>query len=157
LEANPAAITLHARTKKEMSKVPAHWDEVAKAVQVRNRSASKTLIVGNGDIKSYEEGLARAKETGCDGIMVGRGAFGNPGFFQPAQQAPSAKERLGVMLAHTELFEKEYGGKKPFVIMRKHFKAYASGFSGAHELRSELMETQNAAEVRAVVEKFLAN
>ena len=79
----------------------------------------RTLIIGNGDIKSREEGLQRIKETGCDGVMVGRGAFGNPWLFRADNHQPSIEERLGIMLEHAELYEKMYKGIKSFVAMRK--------------------------------------
>lgn len=149
-----SAITIHARTKQEKSKVPAHWEKITEAVKVRDRLNSKTLIIGNGDIKSREEGLARIQETGCDGVMVGKGAFGSPWFFAKDNHQTLVKDRLAVMLEHAELFDKLLGQIKPFVIMRKHFKAYASGFDGAHELRAKLMETKNLPEVREIVNNF---
>jgi nifR3 family TIM-barrel protein len=150
-----SAIAIHARTKQEKSKVPAQWGEVKKAVELRNKLGNKTLIMGNGDVKSREEGLLRIAETGCDGVMVGRGAFGSPWFFRNDNYQPSIKERLSVMLEHAQLFEKEFSGIKSFVIMRKHFKAYASGFDGAHELRAKLMETKNLEETQVIVNDFL--
>ncbi|MEK7618477.1 MAG: tRNA-dihydrouridine synthase, partial [Patescibacteria group bacterium] len=189
-----AAITLHARTKQEKSKVPAHWEKIKEAVEIRDHmmigviarvsagggSASgttsdeailtpnrlsrpsdafgarndRTLIIGNGDIKSREEGLQRIKETGCDGVMVGRGAFGNPWLFRADNHQPSIEERLGIMLEHAELYEKMYKGIKSFVAMRKNFKAYISGFEGANELRAKLMETESAKEAQEVVRSF---
>ncbi|HYV33642.1 MAG TPA: tRNA-dihydrouridine synthase family protein, partial [Candidatus Limnocylindria bacterium] len=105
LEVEPAAIAIHARTKQEKSKVPARWEFVKRAVEIRNELKSETLILGNGDIQSREEGLARITETGCDGVMVGRGAFGNPWFFRTDNYKPRIKERLSVMLEHASLFE----------------------------------------------------
>jgi len=88
LSAEPAAITVHGRTKQEKSKVPANWEAIGQAVRVRDevqgirQQDKRTLIIGNGDVKSRAEGLQRVKETGVDGIMVGRGAFGNPWIFR---------------------------------------------------------------------------
>ncbi len=159
LKHNLAAITLHARTKQEKSKVPAHWEEVKKAVEVRNRFfpdfKNRTLIIGNGDVKSREEGLLRVNETGCDGVMIARGAFGNPWLFREDGFVPSAKERLSVMLEHAREFQKTLGGKKSFYIMRKHFKAYATGFENSAELRQKLLETKNLSEAEEVVKQFL--
>ena len=150
-----AALALHARTKQEKSKVPAHWEFITEAVKLRNRLQSKVLILGNGDVKSRQEGLDRIAQTGCDGVMVGRGAFGSPWFFRPDNHQPTINERLSVMLEHAELFQKYFDGIKSFVIMRKHFKAYASGFDGAAELRAKLMETKNLEETKAIIEQFL--
>jgi len=154
LSAEPAAITLHGRTKKEKSKVPANWAEIKKAVEIRNREKSKTLIVGNGDVFSLSDARAKVSEFGVDGVMVGRGAFGNPWFFKAEGHEPDIKEKLNVMLEHARLFE-EWLPEKSFFIMRKHFKAYASGFAGAAELRAKLMETKSAAETAQVVETWL--
>jgi nifR3 family TIM-barrel protein len=156
LKFNLAALTLHGRTKKEKSKVPANWNEIKKAVDVRNNLGLKTIILGNGDVKTRQEGLDRVKETGVDGVMVARGAFGNPWLFKKQKFTdPTVKERLEVMVEHARLFEKKFLDKKPFVIMRKNFKAYATGFDGALNLRVKLMETKNAGETALVVEEFL--
>jgi nifR3 family TIM-barrel protein len=152
-----AALTLHARTKQEKSKVPAQWEKIAEAVQLRNKAQGarpkedRTLIIGNGDVKSRAEGLERAKQTDCDGVMIARGAFGNPWLFREDNYEPTIKERLSVMLEHAQLFNQKLGAHKSFVIMRKHFKAYASGFDGAAELRAKLMETKNLEEVEKIV------
>jgi tRNA-dihydrouridine synthase len=150
-------ITFHARTKKEMSKVPAHWDKIAEAVKIRDREKSKTLILGNGDIKNRAEGLQKIQETGADGVMIGRGAFGNPWLFRPGWYEPTLEERFTVMLEHAETFDKMYHGIKSFMIMRKHFKAYCSGFAGAAELRAKFMETQNIDEVKNIAKTYLAH
>jgi len=179
LAAEPAAVAIHGRTKKDKSKVPADWSAIGEAVKVRDkiqgtRDKDKTFIIGNGDIGSRAEGLRRVAETGVDGVMVGRGAFGNPWFFAQLYKnlnegtprsfseggsdsinLPNVKERLSVMLEHAQLFDELLGKDKPFVIMRKHFKAYASGFDGAHELRAKLMETKNLDETKIVVQKYL--
>ncbi len=155
LETKIAALTLHGRTKKEMSKVPAHWDKIAEAVKIRDNEKSSTLIIGNGDIKSYQDGIERIAQTGVDGIMVGRGCFGNPWFFSN-KELPSIRQRLGVMVEHAKKFEETFTGIKSFAIMRKHFKAYALGFPGASELRMKLMETKDAKETEKVVNDFLA-
>jgi nifR3 family TIM-barrel protein len=162
LETDIAALILHGRTKQEMSKAPAHWDKIAEAVQIRdkcqeNREKDKrTLIIGNGDIKSRQEGLERVAETKVDGVMIGRGAFGHPWFFRNDDYQPDIKERFRVMLEHAELFEQNFAGQKSFAVMRKHFKAYCSGFSGAHELRAQLMETKNLEETKSLVKGYLA-
>ena len=88
-------------------------------------------------LKSRDEGLERVKQTGVDGVMIGRGAFGNPWLFAPVadglKPSPTIQKRLSVMLEHARVFNEILGGHKSFVIMRKHFKAYCSGFDGAHE------------------------
>ena len=151
-----SAITIHGRTKKEKSKVPANWEEIKRAVDIRNELGSKTLIIGNGDIKSITDGLLRAKESGVDGVMIGRGAFGSPWLFDKKNVEPDVKTRLKIMIEHARLFEKECP-EKSFVIMRKHFKAYVSGFEGASELRNKLMQTKNAEETALIIQDYLSN
>jgi tRNA-dihydrouridine synthase len=170
LEERPAALIVHLRTRKEMSKVPAHWDLAPKLVALRDAHSSPdpdgkggTLIFGNGDVASLAEAHARAEDHGLDGVMIGRGAFGAPWFF--TGQVPPLRERLARMVEHTELFEALYGsdraksdGKlKNFDVMKKHYKAYCAGFDGAKELRTQLMEEKNAAAVRKAVEAFFGD
>jgi len=151
-----AALTIHARTAKEMSKVPARWEFVKRAVEIRNELGSNTLILGNGDVKDLSEARQRVEETGCDGVMIGRGIFGNPWLFA-ARLNLDVRERLTTLAKHCQLFEKHFAGSKSFAVMKKHFKAYVSGFDRASELRGKLMETSSAEEVSEIIEKFLAN
>ncbi len=163
LETELAAITVHARTRKEMSLVPAHWEVVKDAVTIRDKydsSADKTLILGNGDVKSLAEAQQKVDETGADGVMIGRGIFGNPWLFNKAveSQSISLQEKLKVMVEHTYLFEKILGEHKNFDIMKKHYKAYVNGFDGAKELRIKLMEgAKTAADVEKIITEFLQN
>ena len=154
LAEEPDVVTIHGRTKKEKSKVPANWDEIKKAGKIRDEFKIKALIIGNGDVWSRAEGLEKAQASGVDGVMVGRGAFGNPWFFRPDGYVPGVKEKLEVMLEHARLFE-EWLPEKSFYIMRKHFKAYASGFPKAPELRALLMQTKNADETAHIVQAWL--
>ncbi|HVU80327.1 MAG TPA: tRNA-dihydrouridine synthase [Candidatus Paceibacterota bacterium] len=162
LSAEPSVLTLHARTKKEMSAVPAHWDRVKRAVEIRNSMESKTLIVGNGDALGPEDAAAKARESGADGIMLGRAMFGKPWLFsnsaelQNKESKDSVAKRLRIAVEHSKLYEELLGDIKSFAIMKKHFKAYAEGFPGAKELRVKLMETKNAAEIEKTVEDFLS-
>jgi nifR3 family TIM-barrel protein len=151
-----AALTIHLRTRKEMSKVPAHWELMKRIVEIRDEMKKKTLIIGNGDILSIKEAKEKAQETGCDGIMLGKAIFGNPWLFsQKKNFSPTVAEKLKVMVEHTQLFERMLGKHKNFAIMRKHYKAYVNGFDGAKELRVKLMETENADQVENTVSDFL--
>lgn len=150
-----SALTVHARTRKEMSLVPARWEHVKEVVDIRNKMGLKTKIIGNGDVESLEQGRKRALETGCDGIMIGRGIFGNPWLF--SEKIPTTKEKLKVLMEHTKLFEKILGKHKNFSVMKKHYKAYVNGFDGAKELRVKLMDTKSAKEVEVIVKDFLKN
>jgi nifR3 family TIM-barrel protein len=155
LAEKPDMITVHGRTRKEMSKVPARWDTIAEAVEIARGSG--TLIVGNGDVLDIADAKAKAQMTGCDGIMLGRAIFGNPWLFNTEKNISeiSISERLAVMIEHSKLFMELLGNIKSFHIMRKHYKAYANGFDGAKELRIELMKTENVSEVEKIVNEFL--
>lgn len=156
-----AALTVHLRTRKEMSDVPAHWELASDVVALRDKYAPETKVLGNGDVQTLDEARAKIAETGLDGVMIGRGAFGAPWCFSGV--TPPLGERLRIMVEHAELFEqlfksnltKREGGLKQFAVMKKHFKAYVNDFDGAKELRIRLMETDSAAEVRVITENFL--
>jgi nifR3 family TIM-barrel protein len=161
LETKPALVTVHARTRKEMSLVPARWEHVARAVEIRNELSPDTLIFGNGDVKDIAHGRELCEQTGADGAMLGRAIFGNPWLF--SDYTPTIEEKLKVMVEHTKLFEEIVGPKPPlgcgksFAVMKKHYKAYVNGFDGAKELRMELMEAEDASQVADIVDNFLKN
>jgi nifR3 family TIM-barrel protein len=187
-----AVLTVHARTRKDLSLVPANWDYIKEVVKLRDSLGVNTLIIGNGDVRDVEDGIEKSKNTGCDGIMIGRAVFGNPWIFDRRQTKSTVSkytkikeyiggillrfgwktnahkywlhreeivplsEKLKVLVEHSELFEKLLGDVKHFSIMKKHFKAYAHGFKGAKELRTELMDNgNNAKAVKEIVDKFL--
>jgi len=155
LAEKPALITVHARTRKEMSDVPARWEHVKRAVEIRDAFQSETLIFGNGDVAGIEDAKNKARETGADGVMLGRAIFGNPWLFSKNKKPISVKQKLLVMVEHAKLFEKLLGDIKNFSVMKKHFKAYVAGFDGAGELRAELMQTESVKEVEKIVKNFL--
>jgi nifR3 family TIM-barrel protein len=155
LSAEPVAVTIHARTRKEMSKVPARWERVKRAVEIRNELGSKALILGNGDAKDMDDAKLKATEAGADGVMLGRAIFGRPWLFAEAE--PSLTERLRSLIEHTHEFEKLLSDIKSFAIMKKHFKAYIEGFPGAKELRMELMEAETAQDVGRIINAWLEN
>ena len=154
LEEKLPALTVHLRTRKEMSDVPAHWDLMKDVVKLRNEISPETLILGNGDALNLEDARKKVEETGCEGVMLGRAIFGNPWLF--SGKMPTLKEKLKVMIEHTKLFEQLLGGHKNFAIMKKHYKAYVNGFDGAKELRMKLMEAENASGVEKITLDFLS-
>lgn len=121
LEAQPAAITIHARTRQEKSEVPAHWEAIDRAVHIRQKLGSSTLLIGNGDVQHLAEARIRAADTGADGVMLGRAIFGNPWLFHPSieRDALAAAERLRVLVEHTRLFETLLGEIKSMDRMKK--------------------------------------
>lgn len=152
LEEAPAAVTLHLRTRKEMSLVPANWELMKKAVAIRNRANPDVLLIGNGDVTSVEEGKRLAAETGCDGIMIGRGMFGNPWVFagKRSEEVPLS-EKLAALVELSYAFEK-LSPPKSFSILKKHIKAFVTGFDGAAELRARLMEVETSSELARLLE-----
>ncbi len=155
LETRPAAITVHARTVREMSEVPAHWDEVAAAVDSRNGAGSETLIIGNGDVSDRADGMEKFQTHHPDGIMIGRGIFTNIWAFgqKPPDEEGRFRTKLALLMEHIELFEKTWAGKKHFQIMKKYFKIYVSDHPGAHDLRVRLMETKSAGEAIGILKE----
>lgn len=151
------ALTVHLRTKKELSKVPANWDLVEKIKKVIKKSKKDVLLICNGDIKDMKEAREKIKKYGCDGVMIGRGVFGNPWFFNEQKKEINKEEKLDALIEHTKLFEKELSSIKNFDVMKKHYKAYVNGFDGAKELRVKLMETKNSKEVEKIIKNFLKN
>ena len=151
-------LTIHARTKKEMSDVPAKWEYVKKVVEMVKNSGRNILVIGNGDIKSLEEGENRIKETGCDGVMIGRGVFGNPWFFSGRKiESVTTKEKIKALKEHINIFNTKLikTGDKKYPVMKKHFKSYINGFSGAKELRAKLMETEKPQEGLKMLDIFI--
>ncbi len=165
LETEPAVITIHARTKKDMSKVPARWERVKRAVEIRNEMKSKTIIIGNGDVVDMADAQAKVAETDCDGIMFGRAVFGNPWLFDSARQGVTAtdkkeitvNEKLDAALRHTKLYTEYYGDTKSFELLKKHYRAYINNFPLAKELRAEMMMAKSFDEVKSIVEVFKKN
>lgn len=157
LKENLPALTVHLRTRKEMSKVPAHWDLMPRIVALRDKISPGTLIVGNGDVMDLADAKRKAEESGCDGVMIGRGIFGNPWVFAGRTlEDTSPQERLEALLALAHAFE----GMRPaksFHLVRKHVKAFCTGFDGAAELRGKLMETASASEMERVVRSQTAS
>ncbi len=148
------ALSVHLRTRSEMSKVDAHWEYMQEIVALRNTHAPHVLIIGNGDITSREEGIRRVTESGCDGIMVGRGIFGNPWLFHPTITKESLEPNFiaDVLAEHTFLFEHFLGGVKSFALMKKHFKSYLETIPESKQLRIELIEKGNTyTEVRSIL------
>ncbi|MBI2524270.1 tRNA-dihydrouridine synthase, partial [Candidatus Peregrinibacteria bacterium] len=158
LEQGLDAITIHARTVKDMSKAPARWGEIAKAVKLRDSMGKGTVIIGNGDVTSRAQALAYAEEYGVDGVMIGRGIFQNLWLFHPEKcdrQIPLT-EKLRVLRRHVELYRDMWGETRSFEILKKFIKVYISGFPGAAEMRKEFMSTQSYAELLELTHSSMA-
>jgi len=155
LKQDLSALALHGRTRKQMSKGKADWEEIKKAVEIRNEISPNTIIIGNGDVENYQEAQEKAKEYEVDGVMIGRGIFTNPWAFEKEPKEHSKKEYLNLLLKHTKLFEETWREKKNFAIMKKFFKVYVRDFECASELRKKLMKCNKYIQVENLVEEQL--
>lgn len=136
-------LTVHGRTRKEMSKVPAHWDLIGKVRELRDALAPKTLVVGNGDVESREQGEQLAAQYGLDGIMIGRGVFHDPFVFAKASpwKHYTKQQRIDLYAKHVRLFAQTWTEEERRVITLNRFcKVYINDFDGAKELRERLMQ-----------------
>lgn len=153
-------LTVHGRTRKEMSKAPAHWDLIGEVAKLRNNLAPDTILVGNGDVLSREQGLQLAEQYGVDGIMVGRGIFQDPYLFgkSGAWDKVPKPERLQLFRKHVALFDETWGehSGRSILTLNKFCKVYISGFDGAKELRDELMRAGAASELLKIIDRELA-
>lgn len=154
LRQNIAALTVHGRTVKEMSKVPAHWDEIGKVVKLRDQIASDTVIIGNGDVGNWQQASDRAKESGVDGVMIGRGVLHDIQAFAQHPRDLGPHDRVQLFLHHLDAYEAAWGDTKKFDPMKKFAKLYINGFAGAAELRTKVMETKSATAARKVLATF---
>lgn len=153
LKQDLAAISIHLRTVRELSKVPAHWELMRKIMELRNKIAPKTLIIGNGDIKSLAEVQEKHKLYGCDGYMIGTGIFINPWLFNPSvkNEDITVKERLSLYLKHIDLFSKTWGESKNPATLKKFCKTYINNFPGVVDLRKKIMLSNSLQELRDTI------
>jgi tRNA-dihydrouridine synthase B len=159
-DAGARAFTLHARTRTQMFSGKANWDEIARVVE-----ALEIPVIGNGDVQTAEDIVRMRDHTGCAGIMVGRGAFGNPWLFRdahallegrPAPAAPAAADRFQVALEHARLALRLQGDtRKTVVEFRKHLGWYTRGLHGASELRQRLFQIESIGEAEAIFLEYL--
>ncbi len=155
LEQDIANLSIHLRTRDEMSKVEAHWDMIPQIMAIRDKVAPDTLITINGDILDRKMGLELAEKYGVDGIMIGRGIFKSPYAFEKEPREHSTEELLGLLQLQLDLQDK-YVELVPRSIVGLHrfFKIYVKGFPGASELRVKLMTTKSTNEVREILAAF---
>ncbi len=165
LNEEPAAISLHGRTLKQMYKGRADWDAIHRATELAREVP--TLILGNGDLKSMSDAVERIRQTGVDGVLLGRGAMGNPWIFRNKQWAKDSlagiahtrefglevtrEERTQVLLEHSRHFEALWGERR-FPAMRKHLAWYCKGFRGAAQWRAQMVRARNSEEVAQIME-----
>ncbi|HDG4803576.1 TPA: tRNA-dihydrouridine synthase [Staphylococcus aureus] len=156
-EQDIANLSIHLRTRKEMSKVDAHWELIEAIRNLRDEIAPNILLTINGDIPDRKTGLELAEKYGIDGVMIGRGIFHNPFAFEKEPREHTSKELLDLLRLHLSLFNKyEKDEIRQFKSLRRFFKIYVRGIRGASELRHQLMNTQSIAEARALLDEFEA-
>lgn len=172
LEVEPAAITVHGRTLRQLYSGVSNWEAIALAKETARDTES--LVLGNGDIKTVADFYEKVKMSGVDGALIGRATFGDPWILGEIKKYrdehwntdqagsvaqnwvrsnPSWQDRVQVIIEHTELFQKAFP-EHPFLAMRKHLGWYISGFPGASELRSALVRANSAEEVRDILARF---
>ncbi|MED2974566.1 tRNA-dihydrouridine synthase [Fictibacillus sp. B-59209] len=148
-------LSIHLRTRKEMSKVDAHWELIPEIKKLRDEVAPDTLLTINGDIPDRQTGLKLAEQYGVDGVMIGRGIFHNPFAFEKEPKDHSSKELLGLLRLHLDLYDKySHLELRPFTALHRFFKIYVKGFRGAGELRNQLMSTKSTDAVREALDTF---
>lgn len=159
LDQDLAALTIHLRTVKELSKAPAHWEYMSKIMELRNKIAPKTLIVGNGDLVSHTEIEKKYKLYGCDGYMIGRGVFTNPWIFNKTVKVEniSILDRLDLYLRHIKLFDSTWGGLKNPANLKKFSKSYINNFSEASFVREKIMQSKNTKEMIETIIAYKTN
>ncbi|KHE67705.1 tRNA-dihydrouridine synthase, partial [Halobacillus sp. BBL2006] len=156
LEQDIVNLSIHLRTKKEMSDFDAHWELIPEIKKLRDEVAPDTLLTINGDIPDRQKGLELAEKYGVDGIMIGRGIFHNPFAFETEKKEHSSEELLDLLRMQLDLHDKYSEELEPrlFKPLRRFFKIYVRGFRGASELRNQLMSTHSTDEVRALLDEF---
>ena len=155
LEQDIANLSIHLRTRDEMSKVPAHWELIPEIKKLRDEVAPDTLLTINGDIPDRQTGLELVEQYGVDGVMIGRGIFHNPFAFEKEPKQHSSEELLDLLRLHMELHDKySHLELRPFTALHRFFKIYVKGFHGASTLRNQLMNTKSTDEVRDLLEQF---
>ncbi len=156
LKQDIANLSIHLRTRKEMSQVDAHWELIPEIKKLRDEIAPDTLLTINGDILDRAAGLKLVDQYGVDGVMIGRGIFKNPFAFEKEPKDHSSKELLDLLRLHLDLHDK-YSTElepRPFKALHRFFKIYVKGFRGAGELRNQLMNTDSTDDVRALLDNF---
>ncbi|MFZ2126356.1 MAG: tRNA-dihydrouridine synthase [Candidatus Microsaccharimonas sp.] len=153
LKQDIANLTIHLRTRKEMSKVPAHYELISEIKKLRDDIAPQTLLTINGDIRDRTHGLELVEKYGVDGVMIARGVFTNPYAFEHEPKEHSREELIDLLKLQLDLYDKyvEEFGPKPFDTLKRFFKIYIRDFEGAAELRDILMHTKSTDEVRGIL------
>lgn len=146
-------LTIHLRTRKEMSKVDAHFELISDIKKLRDEVAPQTLLTINGDIRDRQHGEELVKQYGVDGVMIGRGVFHNPFAFEINPREHTREELVGLLNQQLDLHDTYDTALEPrkFDPLKRFFKIYIRNFEGASELREQLMHTKTTDEVRTIL------
>lgn len=148
-------LSIHLRTKKEMSKYDAHWEMIPEIKKVRDEIAPDTFLTINGDIPDRKTGMELVEKYGVDGVMIGRGVFKNPYAFEMEAKEHTSEEMLNLLRLHLDLFDEYLPiSSRKFKTLHRFFKIYVRSMHGASELRTQLMETKSTDEVRILLDEF---
>jgi tRNA-dihydrouridine synthase len=156
LETAPKAITIHGRTRKMMSDGPALWDEIGKAVTLKNQNKNQTIILGNGDVVSYTDALEKIQQYGVDGVMVGTGVFKNPWMFNTEPVEITVNRRIELMRKHITLYRNTWDDGKDYNVLKRFFKIYLNGFRNAAHWRDAFMRAHGYDEALQLLGKMEA-
>ncbi|MBQ6396392.1 tRNA-dihydrouridine synthase family protein [Candidatus Saccharibacteria bacterium] len=149
LKEHPAALTVHLRTRKEMSKVPAHFELIPELLRLRAEFSPETKLLINGDLKSRADCLSlREQYPELDGFMIGRGIFENPYVFANPAHTPTKQELLDLLKLHLDLYDNSTSEERPFDALKHYFKIYVRDFEGSKDLRIKLMDCKSTKEAR---------
>ncbi|HLZ34556.1 MAG TPA: tRNA-dihydrouridine synthase [Nitrospira sp.] len=167
---SPAVISLHGRTLQQMYRGEADWSAIARAAALVRGTG--TMLFGNGDVQSLQEVVRRVRETGVDGVLVGRAVLGRPWFFRGSEDVrqavrahgdpgpepwnPSIATRFDILLEHARYFE-THCGPDQFRRMRKHLGWYCKGFPHAAALRASMFRVSSVADVDATLADYHAH
>ena len=153
LEQKIAVLTVHVRLAKEKFKGVANWDEMRKVVSLKNKISPDTIIIGNGDIKSYKEALEKHEKYKVDGIMIGRGIFSNPWVFEKTltPKVRETQEHLDLFSKHAKKFSEEWGSTKNYEMIKKFVGMYINKFKGSAAVRNKIMRCKTYLQMEKVI------
>lgn len=151
LRETPDALTVHLRTKKEMSKVEAHYELIPEILALKNEISPATKLIINGDFDRPSD-AQKYFDMGVDGVMIGRGVFRNPFCFEKEPREHTREELIDLMRTHLDLYEKY--GLQSYDPLKHFYKIYINNFPGASDIRAKLMETKSIAEARAIIDEL---
>lgn len=163
LKQNIVNLTIHLRTRKEMSKVDAHFELIPEIKALRDEIAPQTLLTINGDIADRKHGNELYEKYGVDGIMIGRGIFKDPfafteGKWKQLDDDSQRQELFSLLHYHLDLFDKytKELEHRPYDVLKRFFKVYLHSFPGAAELRDKMMHTKSTTEARDALNEFVS-